>query len=254
MFLSCRNSGFSRASGLLAIGVIALVASAKESFKVTGFAGRSSTEAASGVTVQLKDAESGTVVGSVRTGFTGRYKFENLKPGRYLLEAGDWKREIVVHSKDLRLDIDLSSRDGTLNYVNAQDLQALSAAATSGAAPAGPTDPQLMRELAGQYWGYSGSTEVNLALCPGGQFMEQSESSYSGTMRDGAGNQTGAWGTANQSGKRGKWSVQGNTSQGTIRLSYSSGNQTNMAYRLVDQGCYSFNGRTLCRKGPAPCQ
>jgi hypothetical protein len=230
---------------------------ARDAYRIAGFVGRSSTEAASGVSVQLLDGESGAVLDTVRTGFTGRYKFENLKPGRYFLRAGELKREVILNTKDVRLDIDLSSRDGSMSYVKAEDIQKVissAAAGTTGAAPpAGPNDAQLMGDFAGNYWGYSGSTEVSLALCPGGTFAEQSESSYSGNMRDGLGNQTGAWGTANQKGLRGNWSIQGNSRQGTIRLSYVGGRQQEVPYRQVDQGCFSFNGRTMCRKGAASC-
>lgn len=237
----------------------ALPAAAKDVFKISGYIGRSSTEAASGVSVNLLDGESGSVLGTVRTGFTGRYKFEDLKPGRYFVQTGDVKREVLLKAKDVRLDIDLSAKDGSMRYAKPEDIQAAiagAASAASGAAapPAGPNDPQLMTEFAGNFWGYSGSTESSLVLCPGGTFTDSSESSYSGTMRDGLGNQTGAWGTANQRSGQGRWSIQGNSRQGTIRLSYPGGKQTQVSYRQVDQGCYSFNGRTLCRKGPAACQ
>lgn len=231
----------------------------KDVFKIAGFSGRSSTEAASGVTINLLDGESGAVLGSVRTGFTGRYKFEDLKPGRYILQSGDMKREVQLKSKDIRLDIDLSAKDGTMRYAKPEDIQSAIAGAAGGASgaaapPAGPNDVPLMMEFAGNYWGYSGSTESSLVLCPEGTFTDSSESSYSGTMRDGLGTQTGAWGSANQRSGQGKWSIQGNGRQGTIYLSYPGGKQSQVSYRQVDQGCYSFNGRTLCRKGPAACR
>ena len=233
---------------------------AKDVFKISGFVGKSSMEAATGVTVKLLDGETGKVVDIVRTGFTGRYKFENLKPGYYVLQAAELKQEVMLKTKDIRLDIDLSSKDGSMRYAKADDIQAVvsGAAASKGAAgaapPAGPNDPELMASFVGNYWGYSGSTEVNLGLCPSGTFLEQSESSYSGSSRDGLGNQKSAWGTANQSGLRGNWSIQGNAQQGTIQLSYTSGKRSTVPYRRVDSGCYSFNGRTMCRKGTAPCR
>lgn len=241
----------------LAIFTFPLIA-AKDAYRISGYVGQSSNQPASGVTVRLLEPGSGKEIGSVRTGFTGRYRFDNLKPGLYVLEAGPIKREVVLKDKDIRLDIDLSAKDGQMRYAKAEDVvKAIEGAATaagSGAPPAGPNDPQLMSSFAAHYWGYSGSTEVDLALCPGGTFMERSESSYSGSSRDSLGNQTMAWGTASQGGSRGNWSIQGNAQQGTIRLSYAGGKQQNVTYRQVDRGCYSFNGRTMCRKGPAPCQ
>jgi hypothetical protein len=231
---------------------------ARDEFKISGYVGKSSTEAAPGITVKLLDGETGKVLDIVRTGFTGRYKFEKLKPGHYIVQANEVQREVMLKAKDLRLDIDLSAKDGSMSYVKAEDIQkavSSAASAASGAAqPAGPNDPELMASFAGHYWGYSGSTESNLSLCAGGEFAEQSESSYSGSSRDSLGSQTMAWGTAGQSGSRGKWSIQGNLQQGTIHLSYPSGKQTSVSYSKVDSSCYRFGGRTMCRKGPARCQ
>lgn len=235
-------------------------AAPKETFRISGFIGNSSTEAASGVTVKLLEGETGKMLDMVRTGWTGRYKFENLKPGYYVIQANDRKQEVLVKAKDVRLDIDLSAKDGAMRYAKAEDLQkaisgALQNESSGGAAaPAGPSDPNLMSGFAGYYWGYSGSTEAHLMLCPSGTFMESSESSYSGSGRDSLGNQTMAWGAAGQKGSRGNWSIQGGPQQGTIQLSYAGGKTTSVNYRQVDSGCFSFNGRTLCRKGPPQCQ
>ena len=207
--------------------------------------------------MKLLEGESGKVLDVVQTGFTGRYKFQNLVSGYYILQVGELKREVMLKAKDVRLDIDLSAKDGSMSYLKAEDIQALAgraAGASGDAPPAGPNDPQLMSAFAGQYWGYAGSTETSLTLCPGGMFIEQSESSYSGTSRDSLGNQTAGWGAASQGGNRGNWSIQGDPRQGTIRLSYASGKQSNVPYRQVDQGCFTFNSRTLCRKGAAQCK
>ncbi len=229
---------------------------AKDSFEIAGFVGKSSMEAAAGVTVKLLDGESGKTLDTVQTGWTGRYKFKELKPGAYVLQVGEVKREVMLKAKNVRMDIDLSAKDGAMHYAKAEDVQkVISGVATGGAAaPAGPNDPQLMERFAGHYWGYSGSTEVNLGLCADGTFVEQSESSYSGTSRDSLGNQTMAWGTAGQSGNRGNWSIQGTLQSGTIVLSYANGKRNNVPYRRVDEGCYNLNGRTVCRKGAAVCR
>ncbi|MFB3827886.1 MAG: SdrD B-like domain-containing protein [Bryobacteraceae bacterium] len=254
------NSNKSRVTVLVTVMLgVAAAHAAKDSFKISGYIGRSSTEAASGVTVKLLDGETGKVLDSVRTGFTGRYKFENLKPGQYIVQANELKVEAFLKAKDLRLDIDLSAKDGTMRYLKTEDIQRLASAAAgaaggSTAPPAGPSDPGLMAQFAGSYWGFSGSTERSLTLCPGGTFSEQSESSYSGTSRDSLGNQTMAWGTASQGGSQGNWSIQGDARQGRIRLSYNGGRQSEVSYRQVDQGCFSFNGNTMCRKGAAACR
>ncbi len=244
-------------AGLLAGVLMAAPAfGAKDTFNISGFVGRSSSEPASKVVVKLLD-ESGKVLDMAQTGFFGRYKFEKLKPGLYILQVGEMKLEALLKNKDVRMDIDLSSKDGQMRYAKAEDVAAaLSGAAAGGAAgPApGPNDPQLMQTMAGSYWSYEGSTETKLMLCPNGSFFDSSESSYSGRSSDSLGNQTMAWGTAGQSGSRGKWSVQGGQRQGTIQLVYQNGKTATVQFRAIDQQCYQFSSKTLCRTGPAQCQ
>lgn len=231
-----------------------------DGLQISGFVGLSETQPASNTVLKLLDGESGKVMGMVETGFFGKYKFENLKPGLYVIQVKEFKTEVLLRDKNKRLDFDLSAKDGLKRGFTAEKvLGALNAgggsgaAVTPGAAP-GPNDQGLMASFSGHFWGYSGSTEVNLTLCPNGLFAEQSEFSASGRMSDSTGVQTGAWGTASQSGLRGNWSIQGDLQQGTIVLAYANGKRQNVPYRVVDSGCWSFNGRTLCRKGPARCQ
>lgn len=234
-----------------------------DGFQISGFVGLNETQPASNTVLKLLDGESGKVLNMVETGFFGKYKFDNLKPGLYVIQVKEFKTEVLLRDKNKRLDFDLSAKDGLKRGFTAEKiLGALNtggAAAgggstvTPGAAP-GPNDAGLMASFSGHFWGYSGSTEVNLTLCPNGLFAEQSEFSASGRMSDSLGTQTGAWGTASQSGSRGNWSIQGDLQQGTIVLAYANGKRTNVPYRVVDSGCWNFNGRTLCRKGPARCQ
>jgi len=264
-----RNHGaiFRRCSWML-LGALAVALAparaAKETFNLSGWVGRSSSEPAAKVVVKLLD-ESGKVLDMVQTGFFGRYKFEKLKPGLYIVQVGELKLEALLKNKDLRMDIDLSAKDGRMRYFKAEDVTAaLSGSAAGGAAgpgaggaagPApGPNDPQLMQTLAGSYWSYEGSTETKLMLCPSGSFWDSSESSYSGRGTDQYGNQTMAWGAAGQSGARGRWSVQGAPRQGTIQLVYQNGRTANVPFRAIDQVCYQFSSKTLCRVGPAQCQ
>lgn len=243
--------------GFVVVGV-ALAAAAKDTFKVSGWVGKTRTEPASGAVIKLLEGESGKVLDMAQLGFWGKYEFKNLKPGLYVLQVGEVKVEVLLKDKDKRQDIDLSSKDGRMSRIDWGQLSG--ALGGAGSAPAagpapGPNDPNLMQAMAGRYWGYEGSTETGLTLCPNGSFSDASESSYSGQSRDSLGNQTMAWGAAGQRGGRGNWSIQGSPQQGTINLSYSGGKRVAVAYRAMDnQGCYRFEGKTLCRTGPAQCQ
>jgi hypothetical protein len=119
-------------------------------------------------------------------------------------------------------------------------------------APTGPNDPNLQRQIAGLWWGYSGSTERSIGLCADGTYFDSRESSYSGRGFDSGGNQTMAWGAASQGGGQGRWTISGDTNAGMIHVSYANGSTANIAYRQIgDPGCLSFDGNTLCRKSAA---
>lgn len=120
--------------------------------------------------------------------------------------------------------------------------------ASGGAAPAGPNDPDLQRQIAGTWWGYSGSTERKIGLCPDGSYVDYTESSYSGTPYG------SRWGAASQGGGSGSWTINGSTQSGTIYVNYSNGKTATIQYRQInDPGCLSFDGNTLCRQS-ATCQ
>jgi hypothetical protein len=240
---------------------IARDAPAKDSFKISGFIGNSTTEAAANVTVKLLDGDSGKVLDVVQTGFLGKYTFKDLMPGYYVIQAEAIKREVMVKTKDVRMDINLSSKDGSMQYAKPGDIAAAIGGITGGAAgapaagpAAGANDADLMQTISGVYWGYEGSTETSLTLCPNGTFSDASESSYSGRSSDQYGNESLAWGTASQGGSRGNWRVQGNMQQGTIGLAYTGGSRADVRYQAIDQICYKFGSKSLCRKGPAQCR
>ena len=240
---------------LLAVFLAAPPALAKsKGGKIEGFVGQSATVPAAGETVKLLDGDSGKVLDIDETNFFGKYKFDGLEPGYYAIQVGKIKKEVMLKGKKKRLDIDLSADSGAMDYSKAGK-SAGGVGAGGKPAPAGPNDQGLMQQMAARYYGYQGSTETKTALCPNGSYYDTSESSYSGSGSDSLGNQTMAWGAASQGQGGGTWTVQGSVQQGVISVAYSGGNVTRINYRAVDsQGCYDFNGTTMCRQGPANCQ
>ncbi|MGE5327607.1 MAG: carboxypeptidase-like regulatory domain-containing protein [Deltaproteobacteria bacterium] len=238
---------------ILAFGFLA-AKDKKDSFNVAGFVGTSSTAAAPGRNVVLLDKETKKPVDSVSTNFLGRYKFKEVKPGTYIVKCEKVEREVTVVSKDIRMDIDLSAEGGAMDYGKAgkEELAAAASGAVSGqAAPPGPSDPELQRTMAGEYYSYSGSTERKLMLCSNGAFFDSRESSYSGSFGTGQ----GGWGQASASGGSGSYSIQGSEQQGTIHFSYKSGKRLVSQYRSTgERGCYSFDGQTFCYSGGERCK
>ncbi len=220
-------------------------------YTIHGYVGKDSQTAAAGTTVLLLNGGTGKALATDQADFLGKYDFQGLQPGHYQLKVGDIVQDVVVLEKNVRRDIDLSDPTGAMNYgdVGMKELEAQIAAAVSGkAAPAGPNDEKLANQIAGTWWGYSGSTEIKYGLCPDGTYTDFSESGYSGTMSDSGGNQTGAWGSASQSGGQGSWVIQGDTQSGTISVRYNDGSIRKIEYQLGnDEGCYMFDGRLLCR-------
>jgi hypothetical protein len=217
--------------------------------KVYGFVGHSSVSPAANVTVKLIDGESERVVDIVQTNFLGKYKFKEVRPGYYKITSGKVTREIMMKEDDVRLDIDLSSADGAMDYANAGKVETQSSQKKGGASrPAGSNNSELQGQIAGIWWGYSGSTERKIGLCPNGTYMDYSESSYSGGSYNQYGDQVSAWGAANQSSGNGNWTIQGDTQSGTIYVQYTNGQSIQMRYSQIgDPGCLSFDGSTLCR-------
>jgi hypothetical protein len=226
-------------------------------YAVHGFVGKNSQTAAPGETVLLLDGGTGTALATDQTDFFGKFSFAGLQPGHYQIKVGEIVQDVVVTAENVRRDIDLSSPTGSMNYADAglKELeQQLTAAATGKAAASGPNDEALAGQIAGTWWGYSGSTETKIGLCPDGTYADFSESGYSGRMFDSGGNQTGAWGSASQSGGRGVWTIQGTTESGTISVNYDGGGSATIQYQQCGEpGCLLFDGRKLCRSS-AQCE
>lgn len=231
---------------LMAVGAFAQ--EKKKTYKVSGFVGQSTSQAAPGVTVVLIHKDSGEMVGTDETNFFGKYSFKDISPGLYILQVEQVQRTLAVKDKNVRLDIDLSAKSGVMDYTKT-GMSALGQAASPG-----PNDPQMMQTIAGEYYSFSGSTERQVMFCPDGKFSDSSESSYSGVSSDSLGNQTMAWGAAGQKGGSGLWAIQGTPRNGTISLSYKGGKKATIKYLAgPEKGCYSFDDITFCYKGPARC-
>jgi hypothetical protein len=225
-------------------------------FKVSGFVGKSTSEAAPGVAVVLLDKDSGEVVGSDQTNFFGKYTIKNVPLGVYVLQVEKVQRTLAVKGKNVRLDIDLSAEGGMMDYMKTgiNEMNAKAKGGGPGGSP-GPSDPQMTQAIAGEYYSYAGSTEKKIMFCPEGTFFDSSESSYSGAGTDSLGNQTMAWGNASQNQGSGQWAIQGSAQSGTITLVYKSGKRVQVKYQAgPEKGCYSFDGTTFCYSGPARCR
>jgi hypothetical protein len=264
---------------VLLLILTAAVASAQEKakakvFKVSGYVGKSTSEAAPGVSVVLIHKDSGDIMGTDQTDFFGKYTFKNVPPGVYVLQVEKIQRTLGVKDKNVRLDIDLSAEAGIMDYAKTgveainkeNEAKAAAAAGAQGAAqgggqggapvePPGPSDQNLMQSFAAEYYHFSGSTERKVMFCPDGAFFDSYESGYSGRGFDSGGNQTMAWGQASEGKGAGQWSIQGTLQSGTITLVYKSGKKVVWNYKAGrEKGDYYMNGTIYARSGPARCK
>lgn len=239
--------------------LIALCVWTLSAAEIEGFVGQSSMQVAPGVSVKLKDGETGKVLDIDETNFFGKYSFEDVVPGYYHIQAEHITREVMVKkaSDEKRLDIDLSAKGGVMDYSKAG--QTGSAQKKSGNPTASQTQNRsnnetLANQIAGVWWGYAGSTERQIGLCPGGAYKDYTESGYSGQSYNSLGDQTMAWGAASQGGGQGRWTIQGDTQSGTIYVQYNNGQSRALHYNQIgDPGCLNIDGSRLCRKS-ATCQ
>lgn len=226
-------------------------------FAIHGFVGKDSQTAASGTTVMLVNGSTGQALATEQTDYFGKFSFPGLQPGHYQLKVGEIVQDVVLKSENLRRDIDLSNPTGSMDYAAAGKKELsdqLTAAASGKAVASGPNDEDLAKQIAGTWWGYSGSTETKIGLCPDGSYADFQESGYSGTMSDGGGNQTGAWGSASQNAGQGVWTIQGTTESGVISVNYNGGKSATIEYKQCGEpGCLIFDGRKLCRSS-AQCE
>jgi hypothetical protein len=252
------------------VSILALAAlglAAEKGYKVHGYIYSTTSPtstAAQGVNVVLVNKETGATVGSARTGWTGGYSFKDTPPGTYVIKVQKFTHDVTVEKKNVRTDFDLSQPDGLYSGMRtfmeglSKTVASAAAGGSGGSGPApdvGPSDPNLMRSMAGEYYSYSGSTERSVTLCANGTFFGSSESSYSGTSSDSLGNQTGAWGAANQKQSSGNWSVQGSLQGGTVTLGYRGGKTEKIQFQAMgERGCFRFNGNPFCYRSAGRCQ
>ena len=220
--------------------------------EISGFVGHSSMQVAPNMTVKLIKGDSGQIADIDETNFFGKYSFADVSPGYYKLQVGNITRELMIKggSEEKRIDIDLSAKGGAMNY--GKEVKALNTQ-TRGAVSAKPmtNNQNLANQIAGVWWGYAGSTERRIGLCPGGVYRDYTESSYSGGSYS---NQGAAWGSASQHSGQGSWGIRGDTQSGVISVRYNSGDTASLNYRQInDPGCLDINGNTLCRTS-ATCE
>lgn len=226
-------------------------------YDIKGFVGKSAVEAASNTTVELLEGKTGETIDGVTTNFFGKYKFTGLQPGVYIIQVGKIRKKIYLKEKNVRMDIDLSAEEGTMDYAGHQInkiAKEQSKGIQSGDGGKSNMDSsitnnaELARQIAGTWWGYSGSTERKIGLCPNGSYVDYTESSYSGRSFDSGGSETMAWGSASQGGGTGHWKIQGDGQQGSIFVKYNNGNEMKLTYKQCGElGCLLFNGNKLCR-------
>ena len=107
----------------------------------------------------------------------------------------------------------------------------------------------LMQNFAGTWTNYTTNTATKITLAPNGDYFDHYEASYSGNFRDGAGNDTGNWGTANQNQGQGRWTVSGNRQQGKIVIRLKDGGENVLEYKVHEEkgqtywNEYWFNGQ-----------
>lgn len=119
----------------------------------------------------------------------------------------------------------------------------------------GATDSSLLSYFAGEWYSYSSGstisggagTERTMTLCPDGNFRDSSEFSASGSGQWGAGNAQGGWG---------RWTIQGDKSQGVIMVTYANGQSKRITYRVIskEEQTISFDGVTYAFAGAAKCR
>lgn len=229
-----------------------------KTYKVSGYVLKNVSEHIPNVMVTLIHKDSGEVVATDKADFFGWFTFKGVPPGVYIVQAEGVQRTFAVKAKNVRADIDLVSPVGAPDLTKAALEIAAETARGDTSGPAGdpgPTDPQMVQAIAGEYYSYVGSTERKVMFCPEGTFFDSQESSYSGTGADSLGNQTMAWGAASQNQGSGRWAIQGTQQSGTITLAYKGGKKVAMKYQMgSSKGCYNFDGVLYCYSGPARCK
>jgi hypothetical protein len=230
-------------------------------YKIHGFIGKSTTEAAVSETVTLIDTQTGKAIDKSTTNYFGKYSFKGLPPGKYQIKVDRFSSNVFIKNKSQRLDFDLSAADGKFDYMGSamkdmsKLLTELAGGSSAGYADPGPNDPALMQWIAGYYYGYSSSgmgtssgTETKIMLCPDGTFRTATESGYSGTTYAGS-----PWLSGAQGGDHGRWSIQGTQQSGTMVVVSPQGDKTTYEYSACGNGCFYFGQKKFGYAGPPQC-
>jgi len=112
----------------------------------------------------------------------------------------------------------------------------------------------LARHFAGTWSHFTTNTSTWMTFHPDGSYSDDYEASYSGNLTDGAGTQTGNWGTAGQQSGRGRWTVRGTKDAGTIIVRKANGEEVYFEYRVNQKDGrkyyweYYFNGDFYMKK------
>lgn len=112
----------------------------------------------------------------------------------------------------------------------------------------------LARHFAGTWSHFTTNTSTWMTFHPDGSYSDEYEASYSGNLTDGAGTQTGNWGTAGQESGRGRWTVRGTKDAGTIIVRKANGDEVYYEYRVNQKDGrkyyweYYFNGDFYMKK------
>ena len=136
----------------------------------------------------------------------------------------------------------------------AGSLAFIAARPSAGNQPSGPSDDNLMKYFAGEYYYYSSGstisggagTERKVTLCPDGLYRDSSEFSASGSD----------WGAANAHSGAARWSIQGDTTQGVIVVTYANGQSKRFSYWVIskDEQTIMFDGVTFAYAGAPKCR
>lgn len=225
----------------------------KKKLSIYGFIWQTNTTPGIGYQVALFDKRTNRLLKVDKSNFFGKYKFKDVTPGNYIVRVGKLSRDITVIDKSLNEHFHLSSNDGKVDFYAAAQENSAKVDKMVAEAEVGPTDPQLMQWIAGEYYSYIGSTESKLMLCPGGVFYDSRESSYSGNFTDSGGNNTGSWGNASQNSGNGKWAINGTQQSGTITFSYKNGKKKKSNFKAIGDNCFIIGGVKYCYAGKAKC-
>jgi len=112
----------------------------------------------------------------------------------------------------------------------------------------------LARHFAGTWSHFTTNTSTWMTFHPDGSYSDEYEASYSGNLTDGAGTQTGNWGTMGQNSGRGRWTVRGTKDAGTIIVRKANGEEVYYEYHVNQKDGrkyyweYYFNGDFYMKK------